>query len=103
MQDTSIAPDDGVATKTNNVPSTAATTTTTTTITPTAETSTNTDKDTSGEPAPQRPPRPLTEAQKNVMILKEAFPTVDNSVIKAVLRASGGQIEPAFNALLGEL
>lgn len=100
VQDTSIAPDDGVATKTNNVPSTAATTTTTTTIPPTAETSTNTDKDTSGEPAPQRPPRPLTEAQKNVMILKEAFPTVDNSVIKAVLRASGGQIEPAFNALL---
>lgn len=35
------------------------------------------------------------------MILKEAFPTVDSSVIKAVLRASGGQVEPAFNALLG--
>lgn len=54
------------------------------------------------EAPPTKPPRPLTEAQKNESILKEAFPSVDNGVIKAVLRASGGQVEPAFNALLGE-
>lgn len=52
------------------------------------------------EPAPAKPPRPLTEAQKNEAILKEAFPTVDSGVIKAVLTASGGRIDPAFNALL---
>lgn len=57
---------------------------------------------TSTEAAPPKPPRPLTEAQKNVMILKEAFPGVEDPVIKAVLRASGGQVEPAFNALLGK-
>lgn len=57
---------------------------------------------TSTETAPTKPPRPLTEAQKNEMILKEAFPSVENGVIKAVLSASGGKVEPAFNALLGE-
>jgi hypothetical protein len=45
----------------------------------------------------------MTEAQKNQIILKEAFPTVDDGVIKAVLSASGGNVEPAFNALLGAL
>ncbi|KAH6640750.1 hypothetical protein F5144DRAFT_618447 [Chaetomium tenue] len=54
----------------------------------------------SDEAAPPRPPRPLTEEQKSQQMLKEAFPTVDDSVIKAVLRASGGRIESAFNALL---
>ncbi|POR39639.1 CUE domain-containing protein 5 [Tolypocladium paradoxum] len=54
----------------------------------------------STEVPPPKPPRPLTEAQKNEMILKEAFPGVENPIIKAVLRASGGQVEPAFNALL---
>ncbi|KAL2160046.1 hypothetical protein VTH06DRAFT_1701 [Thermothelomyces fergusii] len=49
---------------------------------------------------PPKPPRPLTEEQRNQQTLKEAFPTVDIAVIKAVLRASGGRIEPAFNALL---
>lgn len=52
-------------------------------------------------PKPPKPQRPSTEAQNNEMILKEAFPGVDLGVIKAVLRASGGQVEPAFNALLG--
>ncbi|KAL0940760.1 CUE domain-containing protein [Colletotrichum truncatum] len=53
------------------------------------------------EPAPPaKPPRPSTETQKNEDILKEAFPSIDISVIKAVLRASGGRIDPAFNALL---
>lgn len=34
--------------------------------------------------------------------LKEAFPTIDAAVVRAVLRASGGSVEPAFNALLGK-
>lgn len=42
----------------------------------------------------------MTEQQKNQMMLKEAFPTLDEAVIKAVLTASGGRIDPAFNALL---
>lgn len=50
---------------------------------------------------PAKPPRPVTEQQKNEIILKEAFPSIDLSVIKAVLAASGGRIDPAFNALLG--
>lgn len=54
----------------------------------------------SEEVPPPKPPRPLTEAQKNQQTLKEAFPSVDNAVIKAVLTASGGRIEAAFNALL---
>jgi hypothetical protein len=54
----------------------------------------------SDEAAPPRPPRPLSEEQKSQQMLKEAFPTVDDSVIKAVLRASSGRIESAFNALL---
>ncbi|KAI0161393.1 hypothetical protein GGR57DRAFT_454596 [Xylariaceae sp. FL1272] len=53
------------------------------------------------EAAPAKPPRPLTEQQKNEQILKEAFPSIDAAVIKAVLAASAGQIDPAFNALLG--
>ena len=32
--------------------------------------------------------------------LKEAFPSVDDAVIRAVLRASSGRIDSAFNALL---
>ncbi|KAI0200637.1 hypothetical protein F4808DRAFT_158037 [Astrocystis sublimbata] len=54
-----------------------------------------------GELPPTQPPRLLTTQQKNEQILKEAFPSIDASVIKAVLAASGGQIDPAFNALLG--
>lgn len=42
----------------------------------------------------------MTEAQRNQQTLKEAFPSIDNAVIKAVLTASGGRIEAAFNALL---
>ncbi|KAL9601319.1 MAG: hypothetical protein Q9219_002614 [cf. Caloplaca sp. 3 TL-2023] len=47
--------------------------------------------------APPKPPRPMQQAENT---LKEAFPSIDPSVIKAVLRASGGNVEPAFNALL---
>ncbi|TLS26086.1 hypothetical protein PpBr36_07108 [Pyricularia pennisetigena] len=52
------------------------------------------------EAAPPKPQRPMTEAQKHQMMLKEAFPTLDDAVIRAVLTASGGKIDPAFNALL---
>ncbi|KAK5631283.1 hypothetical protein RRF57_006997 [Xylaria bambusicola] len=55
----------------------------------------------SDETPPTQLPRPLTTQQKNEQILKEAFPSIDVTVIKAVLTASGGQIDPAFNALLG--
>lgn len=54
----------------------------------------------SDEAPPPKPPRPLTEEQRSQQTLKEAFPSVEDSVIKAVLRASGGRIESAFNALL---
>lgn len=51
-------------------------------------------------PKPPRPakPNPVKQAENT---LKEAFPSIDIVVIKAVLRASGGNVEPAFNALLG--
>ena len=56
----------------------------------------------SGEDAaPPKPPRPLAPEQQAENTLKEAFPSIDVAVIKAVLRASGGRVEPAFNALLG--
>ncbi|KAK1761324.1 CUE domain-containing protein 5 [Echria macrotheca] len=64
------------------------------------KTATTTPATASEEAAPPKPPRPMTEAQKNQQILKEAFPTLDPAVIKAVLTASGGRVEPAFNALL---
>ncbi|KKA26093.1 hypothetical protein TD95_003540 [Thielaviopsis punctulata] len=49
---------------------------------------------------PSKPPRPMSEAQKNELLLREAFPTVDLPVIKAVLTASGGNVDRAFHALL---
>ena len=51
--------------------------------------------------APPKPPRPLAPEQQAENTLKEAFPSIDAAVVKAVLRASGGKVEPAFNALLG--
>lgn len=50
---------------------------------------------------PPKPPRPANPLQQAENTLKEAFPSIDPSVVKAVLRASGGNVEPAFNALLG--
>lgn len=64
---------------------------------PTPATATST---TSEEAPPPKPPRPVSESQKNAHILKEAFPEIDLAVIKAVLVASGGRVDPAFNALL---
>ena len=51
--------------------------------------------------APPKPPRPVDPRQQAEATLKEAFPSIDASVVKAVLAASGGRVEPAFNALLG--
>lgn len=48
-----------------------------------------------------REPQPVTPNLNAEETLKEAFPSIDLAVVKAVLRASGGHIEPAFNALLG--
>lgn len=52
---------------------------------------------------PPKPPRPQSAQQQTENTLKDAFPSIDLAVIKAVLRASGGRVEPAFNALLGKL
>ncbi|CAK3892659.1 CUE domain-containing 5 [Lecanosticta acicola] len=50
---------------------------------------------------PAKPPRPLSPAQQAENTLIEAFPSIDTKVVKAVLMASNGKVEPAFNALLG--
>ena len=50
---------------------------------------------------PTKPPRPLSPHAEAEKTLKEAFPDTDAKVIKAVLMASGGNVERAFNALLG--
>lgn len=52
--------------------------------------------------APAKPPRPLSSQEQAENTLKEAFPSIDAAVVKAVLMASGGRVEPAFNALLGK-
>ncbi|KAI9686463.1 MAG: ubiquitin-binding protein cue5 [Bogoriella megaspora] len=56
---------------------------------------------TSLEAPPAKPPRPLSPQAQAEATLIEAFPDMDTKVIKAVLAASGGRVEPAFNALLG--
>ncbi|KAK4547293.1 hypothetical protein LTR36_000948 [Oleoguttula mirabilis] len=50
---------------------------------------------------PPKPPRPLSPQVQAENTLIEAFPSIDTKVVKAVLAASGGRVEPAFNALLG--
>lgn len=52
---------------------------------------------------PTKPPRPVNPHQQAENTLRDAFPTIDAAVVKAVLFASGGRVEPAFNALLGKL
>ncbi|ORY16935.1 hypothetical protein BCR34DRAFT_671476 [Clohesyomyces aquaticus] len=49
---------------------------------------------------PPKPPRPMSAQQQAENTLIEAFPGIDSKVVKAVLVASGGKVEPAFNALL---
>ncbi|KAL6715038.1 ubiquitin-binding protein cue5 [Lecanora helva] len=69
---------------------------------PKTSTTSTTPQPGSGEDeAPPKPPRPLSPQQQAENTLKEAFPSIDATVVKAVLRASGGKVEPAFNALLG--
>lgn len=58
--------------------------------------------DASATQAPQQPPRPVSPREQAESTLREAFPSIDATVVKAVLAASGGQVEPAFNALLGK-
>jgi hypothetical protein len=53
------------------------------------------------EAPPAKPPRPLSPREQAENTLKEAFPSIDASIVRAVLTASGGQVEPAFHALLG--
>ncbi|KAJ6264334.1 hypothetical protein Dda_0479 [Drechslerella dactyloides] len=53
------------------------------------------------EAPPPKPPRPVSQFEQNVATLAEAFPDIDLAVVKAVLTASRGQVEDAFNALLG--
>lgn len=96
MQDTSVVANDGTATPTKTPAATKPTA-------PEGQAAAGAPTETpaESEAPPAKPPRPMSEAQKNEIILKEAFPSVDQGVIKAILRASGGQVEPAFNALLG--
>jgi hypothetical protein len=49
---------------------------------------------------PPKPPRPMSPKAQAEATLIEAFPLMDVKVVKAVLVASGGKVEPAFNALL---
>jgi hypothetical protein len=53
------------------------------------------------EAPPPKPPRPLSPQQQAENTLKEAFPTIDAAVVKAVLIASDYNVERAFHALLG--
>ncbi|KAJ9644548.1 ubiquitin-binding protein cue5 [Coniosporium apollinis] len=52
------------------------------------------------ETPPPKPPRPMSPQAQAEATLIEAFPAVDPKVVKAVLLASNGRVEPAFNALL---
>ncbi|KAF2143614.1 uncharacterized protein K452DRAFT_224133 [Aplosporella prunicola CBS 121167] len=53
-----------------------------------------------GPTPPPKPPRPMSPQAQAEVTLIEAFPDIDPKVVKAVLVASNGKVEPAFNALL---
>ncbi|KAJ5334380.1 hypothetical protein MYU51_016661 [Penicillium brevicompactum] len=53
------------------------------------------------EAAPPKPPRPLNPREQSENTLKEAFPTIEPGVVRAILTASDWNVERAFNALLG--
>lgn len=55
----------------------------------------------SDQPAQQQARAPSPGVQQAESTLIEAFPGIEPKVIKAVLVASGGRLEQAFNALLG--
>ncbi|KAK6463312.1 hypothetical protein DFJ63DRAFT_341218 [Scheffersomyces coipomensis] len=50
--------------------------------------------------APPQPPRPVDPITQITNELKDAFPNIEDKFITAVLIASQGQLDPAFNALL---
>lgn len=52
------------------------------------------------EEAPAPPPRPISPLTQIKQDLKDAFPNVEEKLITAVLIASQGNPDPAFNALL---
>lgn len=52
------------------------------------------------EDAPPPPPRPISPITRITKDLKDAFPNIEDKLITAVLIASQGQVDPAFNALL---
>lgn len=52
------------------------------------------------EEAPAPPPRPVSPLSQIKQDLKDAFPNVEEKLITAVLIASQGNPDPAFNALL---
>lgn len=52
------------------------------------------------ENAPPEPARPLSPASRVRKDLQDAFPQIEEKYIQAVLIASSGKPEPAFNALL---
>lgn len=54
----------------------------------------------STEDAPPPPARPLSPVSRVKKDLKDAFPQIEDKYIQAVLIASQGQPDPAFNALL---
>lgn len=52
------------------------------------------------EDAPPPPPRPISPVTQITKDLKDAFPNIEDKYITAVLVASEGKLDPAFNALL---
>ncbi|CUM64530.1 uncharacterized protein PRCAT00002135001 [Priceomyces carsonii] len=60
---------------------------------------TNEDEEDEGAP-PQRPPRPVSPLTRVTNDLKEAFPAIEEKYITAMLIASQGNVDPAFNGLL---
>ncbi|CAN6641290.1 ubiquitin-binding protein Cue5p [Trichomonascus vanleenenianus] len=58
------------------------------------------DKEEIAPTPPPKPPRPVSPFARAMAQLQEAFPNTEESVIRAVLVASGGKLDPAFNALL---
>lgn len=52
------------------------------------------------EDAPPPPPRPVSPVTQITKDLKDAFPNIEDKYITAVLVASEGKLDPAFNALL---
>ncbi|KAJ5909102.1 hypothetical protein N7495_001784 [Penicillium taxi] len=50
---------------------------------------------------PPKPPRPASPREQSLSTLQEAFPSIDATVVRAILQASNWNVERAFHALLG--